>query len=337
MISDIDAFFAYPWGRVAFDKCMSSIKSRDAVALTQSTLAVKGFVLAVMVEAVPTLVESGVGCGSEFENEGEKDVEEEGDEDLDRESSLPKLRITPGHARNLNESKNVEVQSIIDNGNETQYEEDWSDDEVDPQVQKLVKLVNDGHLFSKDMFMGGLSKAEIVRLKKEKGEQKMKQKAAKTVVDVIGEDYVAEGNTSTLQDDDLIVANLLAKKLESRFLDVLDNMKQTREKVEDMCFEMREMKNHLLAAVEVRMKAFEASVVEKMECAIRRAVGEGNVIITSDTRKRDGGCFVNPPAMNKEVVSKFACTSTVGGLECCGEPNPSLSSICSPTNPQQTR
>lgn len=60
MIRDIDEFFAYSWSRLAFDMTMRSIKARDPIALSQSTLAVKDFVLVlqlVMVEAVPSLVE----------------------------------------------------------------------------------------------------------------------------------------------------------------------------------------------------------------------------------------------------------------------------------------
>ena len=38
-IKDLDAFFSFPWGRVAFDMLMSSIKERDEIALSQNTIA----------------------------------------------------------------------------------------------------------------------------------------------------------------------------------------------------------------------------------------------------------------------------------------------------------
>lgn len=57
-IEDLDDFFPNPLGRLAFDMLMGSIKERDEIALSQNTILVKGFSLAlhlVMVEAVPLL------------------------------------------------------------------------------------------------------------------------------------------------------------------------------------------------------------------------------------------------------------------------------------------
>ncbi|KAH0928841.1 hypothetical protein HID58_014568 [Brassica napus] len=59
-IADLEEFFAYPWGRLAFDMLMTSIKERDEIALSQNTIAVKVFSLALqllVVEAVPSLTE----------------------------------------------------------------------------------------------------------------------------------------------------------------------------------------------------------------------------------------------------------------------------------------
>lgn len=60
MIKDLNEFFSFPWGRLAFDMLMTSIKERYEIALCQNTFALKGFVHAmqlVMVEAVPALTE----------------------------------------------------------------------------------------------------------------------------------------------------------------------------------------------------------------------------------------------------------------------------------------
>lgn len=59
-IRELDEFFVYPWGRVSFEMLMSSIKERDEVALTQSTIALQGYVQSlqmVMTKAVPALTE----------------------------------------------------------------------------------------------------------------------------------------------------------------------------------------------------------------------------------------------------------------------------------------
>ena len=79
MIKYLNEFFSFPWGRLAFDMLMTSIKERDEIALCQNTFALKGFVHAmqlVMVEAVPALTEvvqeagsSSSGSDSDREND----------------------------------------------------------------------------------------------------------------------------------------------------------------------------------------------------------------------------------------------------------------------------
>ena len=60
LLVDIDEFLAYPLGCVAFDMLMTSIKKRDEISLSQNTIALKSFVLAlqlVIVEDVLALTE----------------------------------------------------------------------------------------------------------------------------------------------------------------------------------------------------------------------------------------------------------------------------------------
>lgn len=96
-------FFCYPWGRVAFDMLMGSIKERDEVALSQNTIAIKGFTLAlqlVMVEAVPSL--------TEVVQETCSDSEGGSDEEVDVMSDKPKRKtLSPGHARNIDKQSDV--------------------------------------------------------------------------------------------------------------------------------------------------------------------------------------------------------------------------------------
>lgn len=105
MIKDLDTFFAYPWGRVSFDMLVSSIKERKEVSLSQNTIALKGFVLAlqlVMVEAVPALtevVQDGSSSGSEDE------IHEE--EDTIDDDNAEKKSISPGHARDTDAAGKV--------------------------------------------------------------------------------------------------------------------------------------------------------------------------------------------------------------------------------------
>lgn len=82
-IEDLDEFFAFPWGRLAFLMLIGSIKEHDEVSLSQNkTIPIKGFALALqllMFEAVPALVEAvqvEIRCcssGSDSEDDDESD------------------------------------------------------------------------------------------------------------------------------------------------------------------------------------------------------------------------------------------------------------------------
>ncbi|KAF2566009.1 hypothetical protein F2Q68_00026883 [Brassica cretica] len=64
---------------MAFDMLMSSIKERDKIALSQKSIAVKGFVLAihlVVVESVPSLTEVVVEHCSSSESDSDDDADE---------------------------------------------------------------------------------------------------------------------------------------------------------------------------------------------------------------------------------------------------------------------
>lgn len=104
-IEDLDEFFAYPWGRLAFDMLMCSIKERDEVALSQNTIAVKGFTLAlqlVMVEAVP--------CLNEVIQETCSSSEGDREEEVDEKASKPKRKtLSSAHARNVDKRADVSV------------------------------------------------------------------------------------------------------------------------------------------------------------------------------------------------------------------------------------
>ncbi|KAF8105185.1 hypothetical protein N665_0162s0060 [Sinapis alba] len=178
-IKDIDDFFAFPWGRVAFEMLMSSIKERNKISLSQNTFSLKGFVLAlqlVMIEAVPALTEvarDGSSSGSEGDFADEKD--------LDDDDRKGKKSISPAHARDTD---------IL------ATELDWSDDEVDTKVNNLMKLIENGHNFSNELFTGGVTKVDIVRMREEANvdavvRKTKKQKTTIQVPDSLDVDYIA--------------------------------------------------------------------------------------------------------------------------------------------------
>ncbi|KAG5397792.1 hypothetical protein IGI04_019606, partial [Brassica rapa subsp. trilocularis] len=103
-IKDLEAFFAFPWRRVAFDMLMGSIKERDEIALSQNTIAVKGFVLAlqlVMVAAVPALTEAVQDSCSSSDSDSE-DIDGPGCDIFTKKRTL-----NPAHARNVDKITDV--------------------------------------------------------------------------------------------------------------------------------------------------------------------------------------------------------------------------------------
>ncbi|CAN6868633.1 unnamed protein product [Brassica oleracea] len=98
MLVDMEEFFAFPWGRLAFDILMTSIKKRDEISLSQNTIALKGFALAlqlVIVEAVPALTKVVQEACSSSESDSD-------DDDADRHATKTKKQtLSPGHAQEV--------------------------------------------------------------------------------------------------------------------------------------------------------------------------------------------------------------------------------------------
>ena len=83
---------------------MSSIKERDEISLSQKSISLKGFVLAiqlVMVAAVPALTEV-VQEGSSSSDSESDDDDEEGKHKIGK-----KHKLSPGHARVVDEKAEV--------------------------------------------------------------------------------------------------------------------------------------------------------------------------------------------------------------------------------------
>lgn len=83
MIRDMDEFLAYPWGRVSFEMLVTGIKKKDEILLSQTSIALPGFVDAiqfVFIAAVPhikeviPLVETVVVIESDSESDSGSDA-----------------------------------------------------------------------------------------------------------------------------------------------------------------------------------------------------------------------------------------------------------------------
>uniref|UniRef100_M4EHB3 DUF1985 domain-containing protein n=1 Tax=Brassica campestris TaxID=3711 RepID=M4EHB3_BRACM len=163
---DLEEFFSFPWGRLAFEMLMGSIKQRNEVSLSTDTIAVKGFALAlqlVMVEAVPALTEVVL----ESYSSSDSDSSDDGDDFFQKNNRQKTLSL--GHARDLDKTKDVVVRSIIpDDPDRPIIAESlqWEDEVMDVKVDNLLKLIAEGQ-------RGGKRKRKSIPVKeKETDEEK---------------------------------------------------------------------------------------------------------------------------------------------------------------------
>ncbi|CAF2044413.1 unnamed protein product [Brassica napus] len=164
-IEDLEEFFSYPWGRLAFEMLMGSIKERDEVALSQNTIAVKGFALAlqlVLVEAVPSLTEVVEEICSSSESDSDE-IDGNG-----RDIFTKKKTLNPAHARNVDKRCIAHVNSLINGDSSRSIDEanlGWSDEEEDSKVDNLVARINANHQFTSSLFRGGLTQTDVERMR----------------------------------------------------------------------------------------------------------------------------------------------------------------------------
>ncbi|CAN6989456.1 unnamed protein product [Brassica rapa subsp. trilocularis] len=143
---------------------LRNTKQKDDVSLSQNTIAVKGFALAlqlVMVEAVPSLTEVVLQTFSSSES----DSCDEDDDFLHKK--MKKQTLSHGHAREVDQKTEVfdlsptfqflYIRSIIPEDPDRPIEAGtlvWADEVVDVEVDNLVKLITQNHSFNSEMFKG---------------------------------------------------------------------------------------------------------------------------------------------------------------------------------------
>lgn len=113
MIRDLNEFLAYPWGRASYLTLITSIVSKDEIALSQSSVAIRGYIEAlqlVMIAAVPQLKEEITYNGpvviveSDSDGETPDEVEPPMESNMlssDKPSPANKFCLIPGHAKSI--------------------------------------------------------------------------------------------------------------------------------------------------------------------------------------------------------------------------------------------
>ncbi|KAF8051981.1 hypothetical protein N665_1633s0003 [Sinapis alba] len=163
LLGDIEEFLAFPWGRLAFDMLMDSIKKCDEVSLSKNTIALKGLALQlVIIEAVPSLTEVvQESCSSSESDSGEEDNDS-------IRIKTKKQTLSPAHGREVDKKVEAFVRCIIPMDPQHRFDESIllrSDEVSDSKVDNLLKLINVNHFFVKFMFTGGLTKLDVDRLR----------------------------------------------------------------------------------------------------------------------------------------------------------------------------
>ncbi|XP_024010243.1 uncharacterized protein LOC112085274 [Eutrema salsugineum] len=187
----IEEFFSHPWGRVGFEMLMSSIKFKDEVALAQSIVAVKES------EGDEEEGESDdVAPANMPENpSNEQSIAGDAEKNAGKPSThteLATVGLSPSHAREIDEGCKVSVFSIIPDDSDSAMEDAdfcWYDEEDDPKVDNMVNLIGENFEFRKNMFQGGLSQAELAKMRLERKEimerkEREKEKAQENVTNL---------------------------------------------------------------------------------------------------------------------------------------------------------
>ncbi|KAH0917631.1 hypothetical protein HID58_025291 [Brassica napus] len=269
-IEDLDDFYSFPWGRLAYEMLMNSIKERDEISLSQNTIAVKGFALAlqlVLVEAVPSLTEVVQETCSSSESESADDVEE------GSERSSKKQTLSPAHARNLDKKTEVVVyvalqvyvKSIIDEDPSRPLDEStlgWSDDVEDVGVDNLVKLINEGYKFSASMFKGGATKADVERMREDAKVRGKEKKSRKAPVKPTGVDG---GNCE--------VAAVLMDMIKPDLDRIDGNVSSTMRAVDDMITKIGVWHGAIKTEVGEWMGKIKEDIQGQISLALKEAVG----------------------------------------------------------------
>ncbi|KAL0899002.1 hypothetical protein Bca101_082963 [Brassica carinata] len=204
-IEDLEEFLSYPWGRVAFQMLIGSIKERDEIALSQNTIAIKGFALSlqlVMVEAVPSLTEIVQDICSSSESDSE-DLECNGHDMFTKKQTL-----NPAHARNVDKKSDASVSSVLLDSPTHPIAVSsclWSDEEEDAKVDSLVTRIRRNQEFTISSFRGGVRTSDVERMR-QASTSKLKGRKAKKVLH-----YAQHPDPSNLAD---LVIEKLTPKLE---------------------------------------------------------------------------------------------------------------------------
>ncbi|KAF8107332.1 hypothetical protein N665_0123s0023 [Sinapis alba] len=241
-IQDLDEFFSYPWGRLA-----------DEVALSQNTIAVKGFALAlqlVMVEAVPSLTEVVQESCSSSESDSE--------EDILHPLWAKKQTQNPAHARTVDMESDAFVVSILDQDPTGVFEDSsvvYSDEEEDETMDNIVDLIQENYKFEFSMFVGGLKKVDVDRLR-DLAKPTTKTKKART------------RSTKSVDTESGFVVSFVNEHIKPKLAVMETNLSQVSSRIDSIQLSV-------LGVVESLLEKFKEELMQTVTSIVHSSVREG--------------------------------------------------------------
>ncbi|KAG2264278.1 hypothetical protein Bca52824_071357 [Brassica carinata] len=258
LIRDLDEFLAFPWGRASYHTLATSLISKDEIALSQASVAIRGYVDAiqlVLLAAIPQLKEEItqsertviVDSESESENPNEElALEDDNAVPQDKPSEATKYCLIPGHAKSIDIECQVPVKSILDEP----YEEwsagqdfSWVDESEDLAVENM-----------KEMFKGGLNASDLLCLR---GVKKLKEKEPKEKNDKDHAAEVTDGEGSDSQTH-ILIANLVASQL----------VDKSRSPASDLRDEISSREKRIYQALNAKLEKIASSTIQSQQLAI---------------------------------------------------------------------
>ncbi|KAL0658045.1 hypothetical protein Bca4012_078630 [Brassica carinata] len=244
LIRDLDEFLAFPWGRASYHTLATSLISKDEIALSQASVAIRGYVDAiqlVLLAAIPQLKEEItqsertviVDSESESENPNEElALEDDNAVPQDKPSEATKYCLIPGHAKSIDIECQVPVKSILDEP----YEEwsagqdfSWVDESEDLAVENMVRLI-------------------LKKLKEKEPKEKNDKDHAAEVTD-------GEGSDSQTH---ILIANLVASQL----------VDKSRSPASDLRDEISSREKRIYQALNAKLEKIASSTIQSQQLAI---------------------------------------------------------------------
>ncbi|CAA7052367.1 unnamed protein product [Microthlaspi erraticum] len=157
MVSDVEAFLQYPWGRKSFLLTVDSAKTRKAEHLVHESVAVQGFAHAIVLVTAaccPDLVRAS--SKDEFLVRSGATVEELVGDVVSQWSSVNMVT-----AKNLDQQGQAAIRSILSSGCDDGLDEiTFEDEQYDEEVEHLLSLINEDFPFEVNSWSGGVKASE---------------------------------------------------------------------------------------------------------------------------------------------------------------------------------